>query len=197
MGKTGKPRITNTTMYVCPIVYKELIAKDFYEGCTYILTKDAQVNVLEMTNYDFLCWAYACLVRIGTYGISRVWPSPNNKLFRNITNICTQYGSQDPYYIKTIVGSTQSRLAFLDRLRLLENFVRVPIIRERSFEHIQHCLLKHKSHFLDNGVFPELLKKTEELMDYNTQVDKNKLLNELTLEVKDVLHEYENSGYWD
>ncbi len=196
MGKNGKPRITRTDIYVCPLIYRELFNIDIYKNCGYILTKDVLVSVLDMTNHEFLCWAYACMLRIDNYGARTIWPAYRTKLFKDIYRICGDYSEYNKHYINGVVGTTDKRMSFLYHLRIVETFVKKSIVEEISLMNTRYLLNKHLFYLSANNKYPELTKKVKKLLAYK-DIDGDKLLTGLTLEAEDVLHEYENSGYWD
>lgn len=192
IGKTGKRRISVTDLFLAPIVHKELIKHDFYTGITHALTKMDTCNVLEMSNHDFLSWAYAHILRVERFKIRHIWPEAKNKLMMDIRNICRTYDDVSDHRIAHVVGNTFNREQFLLRLRQIYSFLKAYVVNESKNINTR-LLTKHIA--LVNAKIPDEIYN--ELVSQKDMLSKGKGFTAKTLtETEDVLHEYKSSGYW-
>jgi hypothetical protein len=192
IGKSGKDRIQIKEFYAAPIVYKDLLPKSPYDNATHILTKDECVNVLKMDNTEFLSWAYTNITLVEKYNIRVLWPDALDKATSRIKSAAQNYPEYTKKEIHALVGSTVTRSTFLERLRLMQSFVRDSMQKDIYSYNIY--MLEAHSKFASVLGDAELYSKITGHLDI-VKTGK-KFPNDLLTESKNVSDKYKNSGYW-
>lgn len=192
IGKSGKPRIQAKEFYVAPLVYTNLIQHSYYDGITHLITKPYCVNVLTISNFDFLVWVYTRLIYAEKLRISRIWPDAIDVLLKKVYRMARNYSDWHEKEIDEVVGSVAIRELVLQRIQLIYSFL-------RGYEEDHHtCLLRNMlsrhygdANLLDHKELYKDIKKHHSLINKGKQLPK-----EILTENANVSKEYENSGYW-
>jgi len=188
VGKSGKPRIKPTEFYVAPVVYKELIASNYYKGVQHILTKIEAKNVLEMGNREFLAWYYANVLALESLRIKNVWADAFDRLSAVTSKMARNISNYTDEQINDLIGDVIIREHLLNGLHHMYSFVRYKDRPEDNL--LLNMVSRHQQTVQDKKVYESVSKHLKHM------IAGKKLPKDVVTENANAAKEYEDSGYW-
>jgi len=176
-----------------PIICKDLVSTNIYDGCTgFLITDTCLMSYLNMSNIEFLNVVFARILIINKI---------SNKYFKSnvLINTNEEIGTFYIKYIETnkinnkilnnLVNSVNKRTSIIYNLLVLESFIKNKI----STPPLDILIFLKEN--LKMATVYKLTNVVEKLKTILNDKEPKKILDTIP-ENEDVLHRYKNSGYW-